>query len=70
MPINVPMSSKAQEAMRIAQRRRRKGQLAISCEIKCREYIARWMIAHSYTTGHGNTIDDLLFELAGQSSPR
>lgn len=30
-----------------------------------RERVARWMIAHSYATGHGDTIEDLLAELVG-----
>jgi uncharacterized protein with von Willebrand factor type A (vWA) domain len=30
-----------------------------------REKVAAWMIAHSYATGHGDTIDDLLAELSG-----
>jgi hypothetical protein len=29
-----------------------------------REAVAAWMIAHSYATGHGDTLDDLLQELA------
>lgn len=32
-----------------------------------REKIAMWMIAHSFATGHGDTIDDLLGELAHQT---
>lgn len=30
------------------------------------EQIAQWMITHSYATGHGDTIEDLLSELIGQ----
>ena len=31
-----------------------------------REAVARWMIEHGYATGHGDTLDDLLTELASQ----
>ena len=31
-----------------------------------REAIAKWMIANSLATGHGDTVDDLLSEAAGQ----
>jgi hypothetical protein len=31
-----------------------------------RERIARWMIANSLATGHGDTVEDLLGEAAGQ----
>ena len=31
-----------------------------------RETIAKWMIANSLATGHGDTVDDLLSEAAGQ----
>ena len=34
-----------------------------------REAVARWMIEHTYTTGHGDTLDDLLTELASQERP-
>lgn len=30
------------------------------------EKLARWMIANSFTTGHGDTMDDLLAELDGE----
>ena len=30
------------------------------------ETIAKWMIANSLATGHGDTVDDLLDEAAGQ----
>lgn len=30
------------------------------------EVVASWMIAHSYATGPGDSIDDLLQELVGQ----
>ena len=30
------------------------------------ERVAAWMLAHSYATGHGDTVDDLLSELVGQ----
>ena len=30
---------------------------------EAREAVAAWMIAHSYPTGHGDTLDDLLGEL-------
>jgi aminopeptidase N len=32
---------------------------------EAREKVAAWMIAHSFATGHGDTIDDLLAELSG-----
>ena len=32
------------------------------------EMVARWMISHGYSTGHGDTVDDLLSELVGQIS--
>lgn len=31
-----------------------------------RNKVAAWMIAHGFATGHGDTIDDLLAELAWQ----
>jgi hypothetical protein len=31
-----------------------------------REVLAAWMIEHSFSTGHGDTMDDLLRELAWQ----
>lgn len=31
-----------------------------------REKVAKWMIQHGFATGHGDTIEDLLGELAGQ----
>ena len=34
-----------------------------------REAVARWMIEHGYATGHGDTLDDLLTELASQERP-
>jgi hypothetical protein len=30
------------------------------------ETVARWMGARGYATGHGDTIEDLLYELEGQ----
>jgi hypothetical protein len=30
------------------------------------EKLAAWMMANSFATGHGDTIDDLLIELGGQ----
>jgi len=30
------------------------------------EQLAQWMIAHSFATGHGDTFEDLLKELAWQ----
>ncbi len=35
-----------------------------------REAVARWMIANSYATGHGDTIPDLLAELERQIPDR
>jgi hypothetical protein len=35
-----------------------------------REAVARWMIEHSYATGHGDTLDDFLQELIGQAVER
>ena len=31
-----------------------------------RNKLAQWMIQHSYATGHGDTMEDLLKELEGQ----
>ena len=31
-----------------------------------REVVARWMIAHGYATGHGDTVEDMLNELEWQ----
>jgi hypothetical protein len=31
-----------------------------------RETVANWMILRGYATGHGDTIQDLLFEMEGQ----
>jgi hypothetical protein len=33
---------------------------------ECTERVAKWMIAHSFATGHGDTLDDLLSELEWQ----
>lgn len=35
-----------------------------------REQLAAWMIDHGFTTGHGDTIDDLLSELSAQMRER
>ena len=35
-----------------------------------REQCARWMIARSYATGHGDTLEDLLVELEGEVRER
>lgn len=35
-----------------------------------REAIAAWMMKHSYATGHGDTIEDLLNELVAQVADR
>jgi hypothetical protein len=37
---------------------------------EAREAVAQWMIAHSYATGHGDTIQDLLGELEAQIDER
>jgi hypothetical protein len=34
------------------------------------EQVAQWMIARSYATGHGDTIEALLVELEGQARGR
>jgi hypothetical protein len=39
-------------------------------EIVACEAVARWMIEHSYVTGHGDTLDDLLQELIAQAIKR
>jgi hypothetical protein len=31
-----------------------------------REGVAKWMIRHGYATSHGDTLDDLMFELVGR----
>jgi O-methyltransferase involved in polyketide biosynthesis len=35
-------------------------------EKKQRESLAKWMIEHGFTTGHGDTIEDLFRELGWQ----
>jgi hypothetical protein len=35
-------------------------------ERECREKVAGWMVSHGFSTGHGDTLDDLLAELGGQ----
>ena len=35
-------------------------------ERAARETLARWMLAHGFATGHGDTMDDLLKELTWQ----
>jgi hypothetical protein len=35
-----------------------------------KERVAAWMIEHSYPTGHGDTLNDLLLELIGHVSVR
>lgn len=32
----------------------------------CREQVAAWMLTQGFATGHGDTLDDLLGELAWQ----
>lgn len=32
-----------------------------------RETVAAWMMGHGYATGHGDTIEDMLFELSAQA---
>jgi hypothetical protein len=35
-----------------------------------RQKVAQWMIRHSYATGHGDTVEDLLKELDWQAKER
>ena len=35
-----------------------------------KERVARWMIANSYATGHGDTVEDMLQELHEQAKER
>ena len=35
-----------------------------------REKVAQWMISHGFATGHGDTMEDLLHELAWQICER
>lgn len=37
---------------------------------EAREALARWLIAHGFATGHGDTLDDLLGELSWQVKER
>lgn len=37
---------------------------------RAREIVAQWMIAHSFATGHGDTIEDLLGEVGAQLERR
>jgi hypothetical protein len=41
-----------------------------AAENDAREAVAAWMIAHSYATGHGDTLDDLMRELIAQAIER
>ena len=36
-------------------------------EVSAREAVAGWMIANSYATGHGDTLEGLLIELVRQA---
>ena len=36
-------------------------------EIIVREAVAAWMIEQGFATGHGDTLDDLLWELVAQA---
>ena len=38
--------------------------------VSAKEKLAQWMISHSYATGHGDTIDDLLSSLDSQLASR
>ena len=38
--------------------------------LEAREIVARWMISRSLTTGHGDTIEDLLSEAGAQIDER
>ena len=35
-----------------------------------RQKVAQWMLAHSYATGHGDSVEDLLKELEWQAKER
>ena len=35
-----------------------------------REKVAKWMVERSYATGHGDTVEDLLTEIAWQAAER
>ncbi len=48
-----------------AERHQAADRLAVM-SVEAREKLAAWMIEHSFATGHGNTIDDLLIELSWQ----
>jgi hypothetical protein len=37
---------------------------------ECREKLVRWMLENSFASGHGDTMDDLLRELAWQIAER
>jgi ParB-like chromosome segregation protein Spo0J len=43
------------------------GQFSGAVELK--ELLARWMIANSFATGHGDTLEDLVFSLIAQGKP-
>jgi hypothetical protein len=34
--------------------------------MRCRELLAEWMMENNFSTGHGDTIEDLLLELTPQ----
>lgn len=53
-------------ALRVADERNEYKRRAIAADAEARESVARWMIAHSFATGHGDTLADLLDELSWQ----
>jgi hypothetical protein len=48
----------------------REAKVQAEAEARSKESIASWMITHSFATGHGDTIADLLGELAFQAEAR
>ena len=55
---DVPVDEIAQTVLNLVQR-------AVEATILCNK-VAQWMIARSYATGHGDTVEDLLNELDWQ----
>lgn len=55
--------AEAQEELRVCQQDAIRLQSALA---EARESVAQWMLAHSFATGHGDTLDELLGELSWQ----
>lgn len=64
------MDQKSSEEMSSARASQRPGLHGPDAASEPSAAVANWMIAHSYATGHGDTIEDMLGELEAQARER